>query len=286
MQKIGIVDYAYERFGSFEEKIKNIARHGYGYIDYSYITDTDSAFFKRDDTVFYKDIEKHRLICESYGIKVAQAHGPWRYPPLDNSEELRKTRFVEMSKAIKATALLGCENIVIHGLMPFTTHDVGFEEETEKINLDFFQKLAKIAEEQGVYICLENMPMLKYTLNTPKRILDFIKRVDSKNLKVCLDTGHCNVFDSSPAKAVRMIGKDLLKALHIHDNDGKSDKHLNPFHGTIDWLDFSSALKEIGYDGVMCLETSIPNSIPHELLEDELLSLKKKIEFLALKASR
>ena len=91
--------------------------------------------------------------------------------------------------------------------------------------------------------------------------------------KICLDTGHCAVFGESPADAVRLIGKEYLRVLHVHDNDGKNDRHWLPYNGVIDWADFSLALAEIGYEGTLSLETRAPARIPADILEPQEIAL-------------
>ena len=72
------------------------------------------------------------------------------------------------------------------------------------------------------------------------------KETDSDIFRVCIDTGHSNACGESPAEAVRMLGKEYLGALRVHDNDGTKDTHWLPGQGTIDWEDFSNALAEMG----------------------------------------
>ena len=59
----------------------------------------------------------------------------------------------------------------------------------------------------------------------------------------------------SPSNALRELGSEV-RALHIRDNDGKSDLHKIPFEGIIDWADFAQALQEVGYQGVFSYETA------------------------------
>ena len=54
---------------------------------------------------------------------------------------------------------------------------------------------------------------------------------------------------------IRKLG-DYIRVLHIHDNMGDRDSHLYPTKGITDWYDFVNALDEIGYKGVLSLETS------------------------------
>ena len=109
--------------------------------------------------------------------------------------------------------------------------------------------------------------MLALSISRPEAILRFVKTVDSPFFKVCLDTGHCAVFGDSPAQAVRLIGKEYLATLHIHDNNGHNDLHWNPYTGVIDWDDFSAALREIGFEGAVSLETAAPGHIPQDIRE-------------------
>ena len=91
-------------------------------------------------------------------------------------------------------------------------------------------------------------------------IFILIHMIDDENFKFCLDTGHASVAGLSPADAVRMAGSDL-RALHVHDNDGKNDMHAVPCTGIIDWKAFITALRETGYDGVFSFENGFANFI-------------------------
>ena len=41
---------------------------------------------------------------------------------------------------------------------------------------------------------------------------------------------------------------------HVHDNRGRTDDHLVPFDGTIDWPAALTAVQKVGYDGTLLLE--------------------------------
>ena len=89
------------------------------------------------------------------------------------------------------------------------------------------------------------------------------RETNSDMFKVCLDTGHANFCGEKPADAVRLVGKEYLGSLHVHDNNGKADEHKTPGNGTIDWEDFSDALAEIGFEGCVNFETAVPSSVPN-----------------------
>ena len=47
---------------------------------------------------------------------------------------------------------------------------------------------------------------------------------------------------------------ERIIALHLHDNDGSSDQHLNLGEGSLDWAHLGGRLLESGYKGVWSLE--------------------------------
>ena len=66
-------------------------------------------------------------------------------------------------------------------------------------------------------------------------------------------------------KSVKLLGDDL-KVLHVHDNyGGADDRHYFPFRGNIDWAQFVQALNEIGYKGVMNMETEVAVRTPEPM---------------------
>lgn len=265
--KIGITSDAYSRFG--EERYKKMKADGYTHCDLN-LADTETEVYNCSDERFISILLSERRLAEEAGIAFSQVHGPWRYPPKDGTEEERAERFEKLQKCIKATALLGCRYFVIHPIMPFGTSQNPDPEKLFNMNVEFFKKLLPTAKQNSVVICLENMPMKQLTVSTPTEILELVKAINDPYIKICLDTGHCAVFNNQPGNAVRELG-GFIKTLHVHDNDGQSDEHRFPFTGIIDWKDFSAALNEIGFDGVLSLETT-----PDVKLNDDAYSAMNK----------
>lgn len=258
--KTGIVMGAY--FGT-EESLDGLARmkrHGYDCMDYNCLAD-DLELYGYSNEKFETTLINTREKINSAGIEVSQTHGPWRWPPRDFEESDRKERFEKMSKAITATEILGARNFVIHPIMPFGWDRNPDPERFWDMNCDFLSRLAEVGKACNVTICLENMPMTKLSVSSPYETLRMVKQINSPHMKMCLDTGHSIVLGVQPADAVRYIGKEYLACLHVHDNDGNSDLHDIPFAGVINWQDFSSALNEIGYGGVLSLETDIDHTV-------------------------
>lgn len=274
--KIGITSNAYSKFGL--ERYKRIRADGYEFCDLN-LSDTETELYNCTDEQFLSILANERALAESSGVTIWQVHGPWRYPPQDETVTNRAERLEKMKKCIKATALLGCKYFVIHPIMPFGTAQNIEPEKTFQLNVEFFKALMPTAKENGVCICLENMPMKRITISTPTQIAKIINKIDDPNFKMCLDTGHCAVFGINPGDEVRKFG-NLVKVLHIHDNNGERDEHLFPLSGIIDWDDFVLALKETEFDGVLSIETTpdpILNPKEYDIKNKELALIAKKL---------
>ena len=176
-----------------------------------------------------------------------------------------------MQRSIRGAAILGAKYWVVHPIMPYGIEDIKLNKtaETYELNLEFMNKLLPVAKNEGVTICLENMPMVDFSISAPKDIVKFIKDIGDPNFAMCLDTGHTTLRPEwhTPAAAIRDYA-EYIKVLHVHDNDGEYDYHYAPFGGKIDWQDFSSALRETGFDGVFALECEPSLKLPDDILED------------------
>lgn len=260
--KIGITASAYSKF-PFEERYKIMKSHGFSCADFS-MADTLSDLYNVSETEFEKNLLHEKELSEEAGIEISQVHGPWRWPPQDTTEAERAERIEKMKKSIRGTAVLGCKNWVIHPIMPFGIEDIGTDNavKTWDMNLTFMSELLVTAKEYGIIINLENMPMTRFSLATPSDILRFVREINDNSFKICLDTGHVSVFpELSPANAVRELGSEI-HTLHVHDNRGRTDEHLMPYSGIINWEDFGRALNDIGFDGAFSFETSPSSRLP------------------------
>ena len=264
--KLGITDGACSRYGN--ETYNKIKALGYDTVDFG-MANTETELYKMEEKDFIECLTKEKEIIEKAGLEVFQVHGPWRCPPRDFEDADRLDRLEKMKKSIRGTAALGCKYWVIHPIMPYGVEDLGTEnqEKTWQLNKEFFTEILAEAKKYGVTVCFENMPFLKFSISTPEQIMAFVEEMNDDNFKVCLDTGHVNVFKGKTvADAVRIFG-DKLCVLHCHDNDGNGDRHSLPYFGTIDWEEFCKALCEIGYDGSFSLECAPPSKLPNELYD-------------------
>ena len=286
--KIGIslnpYDRGYGRYG--DDKFRIIKRQGYCAADYS-LADTDTELYRVNENEIKEKLNAEKALAQSAGIEIPQAHGPWRWPARDSSEQERAERLDKMKKAVCIAALLGCKNLVIHPIMPYGIEDLKLqkEKETHDLNLEFFKKLVAFAKQYDVVICLENMPFRNFSIAKPGEILELVKEINDEHFKICLDTGHVAVFpELSLGDEIRKLG-DYIKAFHIHDNMGDADCHLYPTKGIIDWCDFANAIRDIDFNGVLSLETAPSKDFDDARFEQEGAELYKLFNSIIEKSS-
>ena len=282
--KIGITNTSYGVYG-FEGAIEKISAQGYDCIDYQGFVDIETAFFNQPMDEFERTLNEHKALITSHGLTVSQAHAPWRTPK-DNDPKERIRWRAAMKKAIYGTHVLGCHRFVVHPLMPYFDTAEGADEVWE-MNEDFIADLADYAKGYDVTVCVENLPFPAYPLTTVEQVCELVDKLNRDNLKICLDTGHAAIFfGPNVGEAVKYIG-NRLEAVHIHDNMGKEDEHLNPGLGIINWDDFALALRDIGFTGVISLETSAKHAQhPKEEWEERELKLVSIARNLAEKAAK
>ncbi len=247
--KLAITNYYLNKYGN-TDGAKKMAEHGYTSVDYSLMNTEEGLYALRDDR-FVIEVTKLRREIESGGIKVDTVHGPWRFPS-DATDSDRAERFEKMTKAMVIARYLGAKYMTVHPLMPYGIS--GTEpSEVYAINRQYFSALANVGKNLGITVCLENLPFPIFSLSTPESIAALVRDINSPYLKICLDVGHANVFDTPIGESVRELG-ELIAMVHAHDNFGDDDSHNVPYNGTVDWMNFAEALFDIAFDGVISLE--------------------------------
>jgi len=114
------------------------------------------------------------------------------------------------------------------------------------------QEVYTYAEQCGVRVALEPLNRFEtYFLNRADQALELAKAV-GPNCGVCLDVFHMNIEEADLPAAVRRVGKKLTD-VHVAENN-----RLAPGMGAINWKNFVSVLREVGYDGALTMEAVAP----------------------------
>jgi sugar phosphate isomerase/epimerase len=112
------------------------------------------------------------------------------------------------------------------------------------------EELSAVAGPLGVRIGLEVMPN---ELSRAGSLVHFVERVvDSADVGICLDLGHAQL-DGDVVEAIETVSEHLI-AVEVHDNKGRSDDHLVPFEGAIEWAGALTSVQKVGYDGPLIFE--------------------------------
>lgn len=253
--KTGITSGSFHYIEDLGARYAHIRALGYDTVDES-LMDTEEAIY-HDEALFEKHCAAVRAATKNSGLEISQVHGAW--PTDDSTPEKRAEGQKYLRQSLYGCYLLGSKHLVIHPPMPYGWSSEDDPDFVEEIAVQRMKDLMPDCEKYGVTLCLENMPMKAHRISVMPKIVEAVKKVDSKNVGVCLDTGHCNVFGHDLGEAVR-IAAPYLRVLHIHDNDGSNDLHRLPYLGTANWASFTTALAEIGFSGSLSLETGGPVS--------------------------
>ena len=231
------------------ERVRHVAKAGFKYIDLSLynINKKNNPFMQDNFEEYVKELKK---LAEELGIKYVQAHLP-------NCNPMDKEHFDEYVnctiRAIEACGMLGIENAVIHtGWMDGVTKEEYFE-----INYNALKPLFSAMEKNNVNVLIENSTKAnmgeKYFFLTGREMKEFIEYVNHPLLHACWDLGHANI-EGHQYEDIMTLGDDL-RAIHVHDNNGKGDEHVALFTGTVNIDEVINALIDIGYKGYFTFET-------------------------------
>jgi sugar phosphate isomerase/epimerase len=114
-----------------------------------------------------------------------------------------------------------------------------FSEHAVEAAFSSLEELTVFARQRGVEILLENTPN---EFSSAERLRLF-ESMTHLRLNYVFDTGHAHL--GAGIEHEFGIMADRIRSLHVHDNDGKEDKHLFPGAegGTIEWTKTMELLK-------------------------------------------
>ena len=264
--------------------IELAAKAGFDAVDFSlhHVMSSDNSVFNSEK--YKEEAEKYRELAEQNGIMFNQTHTV--YPTSYSDGNKTATAVERVKRGIEISSILGAKTAVVHPMQHLVYLKGNNSEILKEINKRFFGELAELAEKLNITVCIENMwqrsavsgNIVHSTCADPLELAEYVDAIGSKHIAACLDVGHCCLVGVDPADAVMALGRKRLKALHLHDNDGKDDRHVLPFTefvSKVNWESLLAALAETGYDGDFTYEVN--NSFTSSLLADEKVLLGKLI---------
>ena len=236
---------------SDEERIRELYRAGFRYIDFNMYTFTPECEYMQKD--WRKRILCLKELADELGMQFVQAHSQCGNPL---SEDPDHVDFLVKAtiRSIEICEILGIKNTVLHnGVAEGLTKEEWFVK-----NKAFYERLFPTMERCGVNLLCENSTKANmgelYFINSGKDMREFIEFVDHPLVHGCWDTGHANC-EGNQYNDIMAIGEELY-AIHYNDNHGEKDEHLVPFLGNMNHDEVITALIDVNFKGYFTLECS------------------------------
>ncbi|MBR0134948.1 MAG: sugar phosphate isomerase/epimerase [Clostridia bacterium] len=180
---------------------------------------------------------KHGLTVTNAHLQFAKVNSLWE-------EGYEGEHYLsEMIGLITEAGVYGVPTLVVHltrTSAPPPFNETGFSR---------FMRMAEAAEKAGVTLAFENLKVVD-------RLYEFISKAASDRIGVCFDAGHNHYV--CPERRVCRDFAPLIKAVHLHDNDGTRDAHNIPGDGTVDWAAVRREIVDSTYTGAWSLEIEHP----------------------------
>lgn len=175
------------------------------------------------------DLKLHSIHAPMYTDEIWGRSGPDSVINITELSKLERIKSVdEIKRALEIAEIIPFQYVVQH----LGVSDQEYNERQIDSAFTSLEELSVFAHQRGVEILLENIPN---ELSTGERLNEFNQKTHL-NLNYVFDLGHANIGNGVENEFEAM--KTRIRSLHIHDNDGKQDKHLFPYKaegGTIDW---------------------------------------------------
>ena len=156
-----------------------------------------------------------------------------------------------MMDCIDNAKLIGAESVLVVPIKSLISQTL---EDARKLFMQSLAKICDYAELKNMYLNLEVInPGLSGFCCETKQAVRIIREIGSGKLGIAIDTGHLNLSGENAGDAIGTAG-ELLKQVHINDNNGAEQQNAVPGEGNFNFTKFSGLLKESGYTGLLTLE--------------------------------
>jgi sugar phosphate isomerase/epimerase len=198
------------------------------------------------------NLDRYAEVLETLGgvartVKLEALHGPFAdLAPASRDKEIRKATRTRFDTALRIASRLAIGHVVLHsGFMPRTYPPNDWLENSMSFWRDFLPSAP-----EGIEIHIENVFEDDFA-----PIRDLVDSIGDRRASICLDIGHVNTNSSrSVADWIRGLGW-RIRHVHLHNNHGVSDDHLELGAGTIDVPNALALLRRYAPDATWTVET-------------------------------
>lgn len=199
---------------------------------------------------WFKDapLKLHSLHSPMFNDEVWGRTGP---SAVINIADLNKPRRIaavdQIKRVLEIAERIPCRYLIQHLGAPVDE----FDEAKLEVAFSSLEEISLFARHRGVEVLLENIPN---GLSSAER-LNYFLGITHLKMGYCFDVGHANIMDGVSQTFELM--KDRIKSTHVHDNNGKDDKHLFPTlapGGTVNWAETMALLRSRQHQFPLLLE--------------------------------
>ncbi len=201
--------------------------------------------------------------AQRIGIEISSLASvtPFTYQ-LTSTDRANWERSVELvGRMLKMARLLGTDAILVVSGSVQVAWDPGavvtdYDDAYDRM-LQGLKRLAPIAEENRVYLGLENV--WNYFLLSPLEVRDLLDKVGSPYVGAYLDVGNVIAY-GFPEQWIKILGK-RIKRVHLKDfrrSVGTLSGFVGLLEGDVNWRAVMEGLRKIGYDSYLTAEVFPP----------------------------
>ena len=262
----GISTHLYHNYRLGREHLLEIAAHGFDRVEL-FATRTHFDYHNPAATADLQQwLAEAGLTLHGVHAPIGESFSGGRWgPPLtmaSTDSEVRLKALNEAELALQIARRIPFTVLVAHIGLPRTQHPTPADNSRDAARRSIGE-LQRLAEPLGVKLAIEVIPN---ELSRAGSLVHFIEEVlDSPDAGICLDFGHAHM-DGDLVDAIETVSEHLVTT-HVHDNRGRTDDHLIPFDGTIDWPGALTAIQKVGYDGTLLMEIAAHGSAKETLVK-------------------
>lgn len=196
-------------------------------------------------------LEELKATATELGLEISANLGPPKDKDVSSADSaIREAGVKFLCDIMHQMVKIDCKILIgaLYNCWPYDFKDLD-KEGLWKRAVEGMQRVGDEADRLGITIALEVLNRFETLLLTDaSEGVQFCRDVNRKSVKVLLDTFHMNIEEDDLPAAIRATGEWLA---HLHVGEG--NRKL-PGMGHLDWTAIGSALKDIGFDGMVVME--------------------------------
>ena len=237
------------------EHLVDIAGHGFDAVEVFAVRDHFDYRDRRAVVALAEWLDDTRLRFHSMHAPIAgrYVNGTWQggLSIAASDDAVRKAAVEEASAALAVAESLPYSVLVLHCGVPVPHAKPGDNHRGALVRS--LEELSPVAHQHGVRLAIEVIPN---ELSTAGALVDLLESdIDIEGVGICLDVGHARLM-GGVVDAIETCSGHVIST-HLHDNRGRTDDHLVPGKGVIDWDAALLAFQKVGYDGIWMFEPGV-----------------------------